>query len=325
MRSTIWWPLLATLGFTLACMTSPPTGGAGAQVPPPSQPPEEVRERGPADDGPQAQRGPKVLDWRDVVDGEERQAKVSLPPNYDGKTSLPVVLALHGGGGTIETMMSQNGWKRSLDERGWIGIYPQTGKKGKSSRGDGGGDVDYYKFLLKKALDELAVDTDRVYVVGFSAGGRGTYLLMNQFGKHVTAFAAHSSSIMKGDDPPEWTDPVHNKVGPISMLHIHGKRDTRIPWDGGRVERDDGSSDDSVPATDGAKRWAKALGATMEPGGSKALPGRPQRLRSQRWVTPSGHVVQLVLDPQLPHEWARMYANDLILDFFESVPTKSAR
>lgn len=309
--------LLVTLAWTLACLSGGPPDKAGAKVPPPAPVAESP--------GPEAQRGARVLDWSDEVGGQMRQAKVSLPAAYDGKTPVPVVLALHGGGGTIETMMSQNGWRDSLDRKGWIGIYPQTGKKGKQDRGDGGGDVDYYVHLLKKAEAELAIDTDRVYVVGFSAGGRGTYMLVNQFGKYVTAFAAHSSSIMKNDDPPTWTDPVTNQVPKMSMLHIHGKRDTRIPWDGGRVVRDDGSSDDSIPAADGAKRWAKALGAQMEEGGAKTLPGRPSRLRSQRWVSDSGHVVQLILDPSLPHEWAKLYANDLILDFFDSVPTKADR
>ncbi|HBJ36778.1 MAG TPA: hypothetical protein DDZ51_18890, partial [Planctomycetaceae bacterium] len=35
-----------------------------------------------------------------TVDGIERRALVHVPPGYDGKAAMPVVLMFHGNGGT---------------------------------------------------------------------------------------------------------------------------------------------------------------------------------------------------------------------------------
>jgi len=269
--------------------------------------------------------GSTVVDWDDVVEGLDREAKVTLPPGYDGQTPTPVVLALHGGGGTIDTMMVQHGWRQTLDDAGWIGIFPQTGRKGMGgTRGDEPGDVPYYAHLLDRAEKELAIDTARVYVVGFSAGGRGAYLLANRHGDRLTAIAAHSSSVRKKSDRASWTDPKANQVPPLSVLHIHGKRDPKIPHDGGAIDnRDhrDGTEEESVAASDGIRRWADQIGAKRDPGFREPAVG-PDRLTTARFVTDEGHVVQLVLDPKLKHEWADDYANELIMRFFRDAPPR---
>lgn len=306
MARRLGWLVLGLTGaLTLGCgwLTSSPGDAA---------PPSTARRPAPAGAG-------RVLDWRDDINGEARQAKVSLPPGYDGTTPVPVVLALHGGGGDIRTMMEQNGWKATLDAQGWIGIYPQTGRRGRDgNESSESGDVVYYEALLDRAFAELAVDRKRVYVVGFSAGGRGTYLLANRRYADLTAIAAASATVRRSADPPELTDPVKNGVTGLSLIHIHGKKDTRVPWDGGQVRREEGYTDERPPA-EGLERWSKALGATKS-SGSKPVPGR-ERLKGQRWTAPDGHVVQVIVDPQLGHTWAP-WANEMIVEFFEAAPTK---
>jgi len=294
----------------LACM-----GGAPSATPSPA--PEPAPE-------PVAQR--QLLDWHDELDGRRRHAKVSLPPGYDAATPVPVVLALHGGGGDIDTMLTKNGWRDTLDEAGWIGIFPQTGRKGRSDgppddATDEPGDVDYFLALLDRAEEQLAVDRARVYVVGFSAGGRGAYLLANRAAGRLSAMAAHSANVRKVDDDAAWTDPKANDVPPISVLHIHGKRDPKTPWEGGRIQGRSSGDDEAVAVLDGAARWADQIGARRD-ADVKTPDTGPKRLVARRWVAPTGHLVEVVLDPQLKHEWADEFANEMIMAFFRAAPPR---
>lgn len=305
-----WFGIVLVGAVTAGCGWS----SDAAEPPPTKSPPTQAR--APMRGSP----GGRVLDWNDVVDGQQRVAKVSMPPGYDGTSKLPMVLALHGGGGDIQTMMEKNGWKATLDKEGWIGIYPKTGRVGREGgEASDDGDLDYYEALLDRAFKELPVDRSRVFVVGFSAGGRGTYLLANRRFDDLTAVAAASASVRRTSDPPSLTDPVTNKVHDLSLLHIHGKADTRVPWEGGPIKREEGVTQEEPPA-EGLARWTEALNARKAQG-PKPLPGRPDRLKAQRWVADDGHVVQVVVDPQLSHAWAP-WANDVIMEFFKAAPPK---
>jgi poly(3-hydroxybutyrate) depolymerase len=55
-----------------------------------------------------------------------RKVLVHLPPGYDGSKALPLVLALHGGGGHAALMAedSRYGWQRQADQGGFIVAFP---------------------------------------------------------------------------------------------------------------------------------------------------------------------------------------------------------
>lgn len=60
-----------------------------------------------------------------MVDGIERRAVVHLPPAYDGKASLPVVLMFHGNGGTAESAVKETGWVAKSDAMNFIVVFPE--------------------------------------------------------------------------------------------------------------------------------------------------------------------------------------------------------
>jgi len=61
-----------------------------------------------------------------MVDGIERRALVHLPPAYDGKVALPVVLMFHGNGGTAESVVKETGWVAKSDAAGFIVVFPEA-------------------------------------------------------------------------------------------------------------------------------------------------------------------------------------------------------
>jgi polyhydroxybutyrate depolymerase len=60
-----------------------------------------------------------------TVDGVERRALVHVPPAYDGKAALPVVLMFHGNGGTAESVVKETGWVAKSDAAGFIVVFPE--------------------------------------------------------------------------------------------------------------------------------------------------------------------------------------------------------
>ena len=60
------------------------------------------------------------------VDKLERHYTVHVPPGYDGKTSMPIVIMLHGGGGTGKAAATETGWGAKADEAGFLAVFPDA-------------------------------------------------------------------------------------------------------------------------------------------------------------------------------------------------------
>ena len=58
--------------------------------------------------------------------GLERSVLVHIPPAYDGNTPLPLVLMLHGMGGTAANSMRETGWSEKADLETFIAAYPEA-------------------------------------------------------------------------------------------------------------------------------------------------------------------------------------------------------
>ena len=123
-----------------------------------------------------------------TVDGVDRRALVHLPPAYDGKVALPVVLMFHGNGGTAESVVKETGWVAKSDAAGFIVVFPeatrpdmtQPPKFGRNNPAwnDGSGrfhagernitDVAFIAALLDHIEAKFDVDKRRVFATGFN-------------------------------------------------------------------------------------------------------------------------------------------------------------
>lgn len=136
--------------------------------------------------------GTQSFTYVSSVDGEPMTAVLHLPPGYDPSVPTPLLVYLHGAGGNGTVLSNNAALRAELDARGWIGLSPdgrqwQLANQGcawqfspayvDSPNPDAGpGERDIYD-----AIDFLAaghaIDADRVYLSGFSYGGRGAYIL----------------------------------------------------------------------------------------------------------------------------------------------------
>lgn len=134
--------------------------------------------------------GVQEFTYLSSVDGEELVSKLWLPSGYDPNAGpVPLVIHLHGGGGIGQISADM---QAELDARGWIGIAPDGREWGlfggacnwrhsaayvnHPDPNVGPGEQDIFD-AIDWALANHDIDTSRIYLTGFSMGGRGTYMI----------------------------------------------------------------------------------------------------------------------------------------------------
>ena len=56
----------------------------------------------------------------------DRRYTVHVPPGYDGQQTVPVVIMLHGGGGTGRAAATETGWGAKADQAGFLAVFPEA-------------------------------------------------------------------------------------------------------------------------------------------------------------------------------------------------------
>lgn len=133
------------------------------------------------------------------ADGEPIEYGLYVPTGYDGTEPTPLVIALHGLGSGILYMMEYNNLTELAEEYGFIvatplgysprGWYGSRGPGNGFNRGrddpgpDDLGELSELDVLnvLELVQDEFEVDEDRVYLIGQSMGGGGTWHLATKY------------------------------------------------------------------------------------------------------------------------------------------------
>lgn len=168
--------------------------------------------------------------------GRTRTYEVHLPPQYDGKTPLPVVLNFHGGGGNAEVQRRQSQMDRTADKYGFIVVYPEgTAGLGRMYTWNAGiccgyaqkwniDDVGFVRALLDDLPKHYKVDSNRVYATGMSNGAMMCYRLACELSDRITAICGVASSM--GVDGPRPSRPV-------PIMQIHGLKDPNSLFEGG--------------------------------------------------------------------------------------------
>ncbi|HZZ72907.1 MAG TPA: PHB depolymerase family esterase [Pirellulales bacterium] len=171
-----------------------------------------------------------------VHDKLTRTYELHLPPSYDGKTPLPVVLNLHGGGGNATAHRRQTQMDVAADKYGFIVVYPEgTAFLGRMYTWNAGSccgyavnhkidDVGFISKVIDDVKSRYAIDETRVYATGMSNGAMLAYRLACELSNRITAICAVSGE-MGGD--------FGKPQRPVPILHIHGLKDQNAAFNGG--------------------------------------------------------------------------------------------
>ena len=175
-----------------------------------------------------------------VWDGLERSYLIHIPSSYNKTKLMPLVIALHGGGGTAKDMvkLTRGGFNTLADKEGFIVVYPDgINKHWNDSRNDmlatdveEINDVGFISALIDYLVETLNVDPNNVYVIGMSNGAMMTYRLALELSNKITAVATVAGNIPEDQSQ---SDIIPKRAIPV--LIISGTDDPMMPWDGGYV------------------------------------------------------------------------------------------
>jgi polyhydroxybutyrate depolymerase len=170
-----------------------------------------------------------------TVDGRERHYRAHTPAG--GAAGRPVVVFLHGGGGTGELFERVTHMNTVADEAGFVVVYPDgSGRLGDKLLTWNAGDccayakdrniddVGFVRALVDDVTTRLGTDRDRVFVTGFSNGAMMTHRLGCELADRIAAIAVVSGAMNLDTCRPSRRIPV---------LVMHGTADTAVPYDGG--------------------------------------------------------------------------------------------
>lgn len=213
-----------------------------------------------------------------TFDGLARRYIVHVPPGYDGKNALPVVIMFHGGGGKARGAMSETGWSAKADRENFLAVYPEgvardparhaSFARNPQTWNDGStrmalaavqkniDDVGFVNAMLDDLSTRLRVDPRRLYATGFSNGASMAFRTGRELAARLAAIAPVAGS--------DWLDQPA-PARPIPLLYITGTQDPLNPIDGGPIHIGAKSAGTKPPVREFIEKWVRMLGCAPQP------------------------------------------------------------
>jgi polyhydroxybutyrate depolymerase len=178
----------------------------------------------------------------DIVVGQlDRTYELHVPHKRPTSTSgtvapYPLIIVLHGSSGSGDDIRATTNMDSISEARHWIAAYPD------GVRGEGGlfpsdwnagtccgaagregiDDVAFIKAVIAEISAHLPVDKTRIYVAGFSDGGRMAHRLGCELTTTIAAIGVVSGSMKDDACTPSAAMPI---------IAIHGTADDIVPYD----------------------------------------------------------------------------------------------
>ena len=191
--------------------------------------------------------------------GRVRTYLLTVPPQHDRAKPVPLVLALHGGGGKASQFDRSTKYQMSREavRRGWIVAYPNGVNNGWN---DGRrlvtrrerarlkvDDVGFLAALIDRLHATHGIDKSRVYATGISNGGFMSYRLGIELGAKIAAIAPVTANLQRMHVGKK---PTH----PMPVLILNGTKDPLVPYRGGHVQVL-GQKRGAIVSTDATVAW----------------------------------------------------------------------
>ncbi|MCP9767948.1 phospholipase [Lacihabitans sp. LS3-19] len=259
-----------------------------------------------------------------------RTYTVVLPSNYySEKTDLPLVIAMHGGGGSAKQMEESYELPEKAEAEKYIIVYPdgiQSDGLLKARTWNAGlcceyaveNDIDDVGFLSKmidKLIADFNINPKQVFLTGMSNGGMMAYRLACEIPQKITAIAPVACTMVT-------TKPCTSQ-NTIPVLHFHSELDEHVPYEGGI-----GIRGINYPAVEkGLKFWAENNTCSN----TSKITKQETNYKLTQWIDCKNNAtVSVYLTKDGGHSWpgitkvriggddpsTALNANELIFDFF---------
>lgn len=211
-----------------------------------------------------------------IFEGRERSYIIHLPPAIGSARAFPLVIVLHGGGGSADGTMKQTGMSAKADQENFIVVYPNgTGRNedrlltwnsgnccgyALDNRVD---DVGFMRVLIPQIEGDYPerIDVKKIYATGISNGGMMAYRLACELSDQIAAIAPVSGALNNECKP----------ASSVSVIAFHGTADENVPYNGGAGTK----SIDPHPRTDQSVAYAMNFWS-----GRDGCSPKPQRIEN---------------------------------------------
>lgn len=198
--------------------------------------------------------------------GVQRFYNLHVPPSYlNKKRPLPLMIALHGGGGDMVLMGKDKYFRLNTkaDQENFIVVYPNgyaacdliratwnAGKCCGESRDNNIDDVGFLKAMIEKISKDFMIDQKKIFAAGMSNGGMMSYRLACELPEMFAGVAS-----IAGTDETKVCRPKKA----IDILHIHAMDDDHSLFYGGRgnVFKDPSVVTNFISVPDTIQLWVK--------------------------------------------------------------------
>jgi len=209
-----------------------------------------------------------------------RPYRLLAPATLDPGKAYPLVLVLHGWGGTSEHVERYYQLDPLVEERGFLVAYPEGTEETHWKHFWGGhrrfwnatdaccnfygatvDDVAYLDAVIDDVSAHYRVDAKRVFVMGLSNGGYMSHRYACDRAGRVAAIVSQAGAM--------WADAARCKPAePVAVLQIHGTDDQLVPYDGKAISTHGESLLPSAHQT--ASDWAAFDKCDATPDSSRA-------------------------------------------------------
>jgi polyhydroxybutyrate depolymerase len=220
-----------------------------------------------------------------------RTYRLFVPPGYDGRKRLPLVLDLHGSGGNAAGQARTSGFETVAAAEGFLvaTLDAENARWNVPVQPGRADDVAYASDVIDHVAARACTDQARVYATGFSGGGRMSSLLGCRLTDRLAGIAPVSAL--------RFSTPCAGR--PLPVLTFHGLADPQNTYDGHAPGRG-AEWDESVP--EALAGWASRNGCK----GTVVLEDPPGPLSTMRYDgCAAGAEVRLVRIDGLGHRWTR--------------------
>ncbi|MFC1502555.1 alpha/beta hydrolase family esterase [bacterium] len=202
--------------------------------------------------------------------GYVRSLLLHEPENHANRPGLPLLMVLHGGGGTSRGMirLTKGRFNEIADEEGiWV-VYPQGFRKHWNDQRtdpisfaheENVDDVGFISEIIRRMIEKYTIDPNRVFVTGISNGGFMSFRLGMELSHKIKAIAPVTATI-----PVEGVSAVESMKG-VNLMLMNGTEDPLVLYEGGFIKIFRRKRGEIVSTNETIRLWKEQLNCTGDP------------------------------------------------------------
>lgn len=220
-------------------------------------------------------------DYSLAVNDEVREYVVHVPAGYDASTPVPMVIMLHGGGGSSAEFNALSGMNAVADSAGFLTVYPNssTGVWNFLSREGRSNDLAFMNALIDQMETDFAVDASHIYAVGYSNGGLMALRMRCSMTDRLAGVGVMGATMTYA------LAEFCLDSAPMPTILVQGMSDPAFPWEGYAAASEDDSLISTFSSSQTVGFFSTLNHCVTQPPSIEEITadGSPTRVLSQRF------------------------------------------